>query len=172
MLFFFTFLISCTFWTLDTLLRSSNFTKVLKKDLKTKYHMGWSQSSKAKDSHSNIGQKIQYSQLSIFSNCLLKYTLSKHKKEQLSVITSSRKCFSFHFNLQCPNFGQRKIKVKFLCTPFSNTLKHFLRYGKEVKKIFDFIFRPAETFFGIRFFLENFLGYCIRMHFRNFLKEL
>ena len=70
----------CTFWTLDTLLRSSKFTKVLKNDLKTKYHMGWSKSWKAKDSHSNIGQKIQYFLLSIFSNCFLKYILSIWKK--------------------------------------------------------------------------------------------
>ena len=67
-----------------------------------------------------------------------------------------------------PQFWTKeKLKLN-LCTPFSNTLKHFLRYGKEVEKIFDFIFHPAETFFGIRVFLENFLGYCIRMHFHNF----
>ena len=32
--------------------------------------------------------------------------------------------------LNAPILGQRKIKVKFLCTPFSNTLKHVFKVRK------------------------------------------
>ena len=57
-----------------------------------------------------------------------------------------------------PQFWAKKKKIKV----------KFLRTGKEVEKIFDFIFHHAETFFGIQVFLENFLGYCIILHFHNF----
>ena len=110
-------------------------------------------------SRSNIGQKIQYSQLSIFSNCFLKYILYKRKKAPFCN-NQFKKMFLhvslFILTLNAPILGQMKIKVKFLCAPFSNTLKHFLRYGKEVGKIFDFIFHPAETFFGIWIFVKLF----------------
>ena len=56
---------------------------------------------------------------------------------------------AFILNLNTPILGERKTKVKFLCAPFSNTLKYFFKVWQEIGQIFDFIFHPAEIFFGI-----------------------
>ena len=105
--FFFIFWIRCIFWTLDTLLRSFKFTKVLINDPKTKYHIGWSQ----------------------------RFTLQIHiltlaRKYNLPNQENVSPCFSVHLNPRCPSPGPKENSDQIFIYALLKYLKTFFKVWK------------------------------------------